>query len=174
MNVKGQASLNSSLGIPHSSFSVVADGLDGAGHEGLFAEREFGVRRYLVDDAARGERVERPCEVLRGYAVHRRAHAEVWREQSYVLVGVLLYQAVDEVDLRADRPRGARGRFLNRLDDELRRAVQVGLLDDGALALRVHEHPYARYFLPHLIDVPGAEAAVHGAVALPQNQARAS
>src|SRR5947209_939040 len=62
---------------------------------------------YTVDDAALCERVERPCEVLRGDAVHRGAHAEVGREQSYVFVRVLLDEAVDEVDFGANRPRGA-------------------------------------------------------------------
>src|SRR5436305_2879376 len=78
----------------------------------------------LVDDCAGAKRVERPGEVLRGDAVHRRAHAEVGREQAYVFVRVLTDETVDEVDLRADGPRGAGRRFLNRLDDELGRAAQ--------------------------------------------------
>src|SRR3954470_14411148 len=114
------------------------------------AGRLFG-HGYLVYDAAREKRFEHPCEILRGYAVHRRAHAQVGREQTYIFIRVLLDKSIDEVHLRADGPRGTGGRFLNRLDDELGRAVHVRLLDDRALALGMHEHLDARHFLPQLI-----------------------
>src|SRR5688500_6651401 len=127
---------------------------------------------YLVDDAPGDERVEHPREVLRRDAVHRGAHAEVGREQAYLLVRVPRGQTADEVDLGADRPLGARGRLLDGLDDELGRAVQVALLDDLALALRVDEHLDARKLFADRVDVPRAEAPVDGAVALPEDEPR--
>src|ERR1043165_3392700 len=166
---RGKPPFNSSFITPHSSLNREhpVEG-DARPRGGLFGHGD------LVDYVAGAQRVERPGEVLRGDAVHRGAHAEVGREQADLFVRVLLDQTVDEIDLGADGPGRACGRSLNRLDDELGRAGEVCLLDDRALALRVHQNLYAGHLRAHLIHVPGAEATVDGAVALPEDEARTS
>ena len=59
--------------------------------------------------------------------------------QKIVLVRQLRVEAVDEVDLGADRPGRPGGRRRDGVDDELGRAVAVGRLDDFQPALRVDD-----------------------------------
>ncbi len=83
--------------------------------------------------------LHRPDEVRQVDPVHRRAVADGPVEERDVLVRVQVGQPLDQVELGADRPARPGGRGLDRLDDELGRADQVGLEDHLVLALGVHQ-----------------------------------
>ena len=102
-------------------------------------------------------------------AVHRRAVADVAVEEDDRLVGVGVGEALDEVELGADRPDGAGLGGLDGLDDELGRADQVGLEHDLVRALGVDEDVDAGVLRAQLVDDVLGEAAVHRAVALPED-----
>src|SRR3990170_3448235 len=72
------------------------------------------------------ETLQRPEEVLRRDAVHRRAETEIPRKNDDPLVGVLSRQALDQVVLGADGPVAPRGRTLDGSDDVLGGAALVG------------------------------------------------
>ena len=65
----------------------------------------------------------------------------------------------------------AGGRVGDPLLDALGRADPVGDLDDVVRALGVHDHLDAGVLGPDGVDVLGPEALVHGAVALPEQEA---
>ena len=125
-----------------------------------------------VDDATVDQVFERPHEVGQVNAVHRRAEAHVAVEEHHRLVRMAQGEAAYEVEFGADRPCAARGGVGDGLDDELRRPDEVGLLDHLVAALRVHEHLNAGHALAHVVDALGGEAAVHGAMATPQDHLR--
>ena len=126
----------------------------------------------LVDHQAVDERLHRPDEVGEVDAVHRRAVADGLVEEDDPLVGVLGGQPLHEVELGADRPGRAGRRGLDGLDDELRRADQVGLEDDLVRALGVHQDLDAGDGGAQVVDGVLGEAAVHRAVALPEDHLR--
>ena len=76
----------------------------------------------LIDDIAFNEILQNPAEVRQIDPVHRRAETLTVGEHDDLLLGMLLCQAVDEVDFSADRPFAAgRGGF-DLLDDVSGRA----------------------------------------------------
>ena len=82
---------------------------------------------------------------------------------------MLLLKPLDQMQLRADRPRRAGRRRLHLLDDEARRAREVGLVNHFHRALRMHEHLHARQVRPHGIDMLRPEHRMHAAVTLPED-----
>ena len=115
------------------------------------------------------QRLHRPDEVRQVDAVHRRAVADGLVEEDDPLVRVGCGEALDQVELGADRPGGAGGGGLDRLDDELGRTDQVRGQDDLVGALGVHDDLDAGDRLAQRRDRVGGEPAVHGAVALPED-----
>lgn len=118
------------------------------------------------------EVLEGPDEVREVDAVHRGAVADRLVEEDDVLVGVLLGQALDQVQLGADGPRRAGFGLRDGVDDVLRRADQVRLEDDLVLALGVHDHVDAGYAGADVVHGRRGEPAVHRAVPAPQDHLR--
>ena len=85
-----------------------------------------GVDRDAVDHPALDELLEHPRQVGEVDAVHRRARADQRVERHDGLVGVLLGEPVDEVDLGADARSSTRRGAARGLDDEVGRADLVG------------------------------------------------
>ena len=83
--------------------------------------------------------------------------------------GCWVRQPAHQVELGADRPRAARRSRLERVDDELGGAHQVGRLDHLVLALGVHQHLHVRALRPCVDHVLQREPAVHAAVPAPQD-----
>ncbi len=104
-------------------------------------------------------------------AVHGGAEADRLVEEDDLLVlgRETVGQAADQVQLRTDGPLGAAGGGLQGLDDVLRRADVVRRGDDLVLALGVDQDVHAGDALADVVDRVQREAAVHGAVAAPQD-----
>src|SRR5439155_27341384 len=79
-------------------------------------------------------------------------------------------QPLHELDLGTDRDRRARRRLVDRSDDEVGRADQVGQLDDLMRAFGVHDHDAAVVRGTELIDVRRLEALMDRAVAPPEEE----
>ena len=73
------------------------------------------------------------------------------------MIGVLVFEAIDEVHFGGDGPLGAGGGGLDLLDDVGGAAGVVGFFDDLEPALRMHHHFDVRVFRASLIDVLGTE-----------------
>src|SRR5713226_10326580 len=125
-----------------------------------------------VDDVAFGQIFKRPKEVLRCDAEHGGANANAGIERNDSVVLKFLAKAVDKVNFRANGPLGASRRGLNSLDDALGRADLVGRLCDLEAAFGMGDDANARMLAADALDLLRSEALVHGAVALPQNNAR--
>src|SRR5882724_1984441 len=80
-----------------------------------------------------------------------------------------LAKAVDQVNLRADRPLRTCGRRRNRLDDSFGRAELIGGLRYFKAALWMNNHANAGMLAAHALDVLRCEALVNRAVAFPQD-----
>ena len=70
--------------------------------------------------------VEHPCQMRQVDARHGGTRADKRIERHDGLVGVLVREAVDEMDLGADAERGAGGGVLDRADDEVGRPDVIG------------------------------------------------
>ena len=92
--------------------------------------------------------------------------------ENTVLSGCSARQALHHVDLGGDRDHRARGRVGDPILDPLRRAHPVGDLDEIVRALGVHDHLHVGVLGPGRLRRARAEALVHRAVALPQEQRR--
>src|SRR5260370_1329272 len=110
--------------------------------------------------------------MLRSDAEHGGANATVGIERDDSVVCEFLAKAVDKVNFRANGPLGASRRRLNSLDDALGRADLVGRLCDLEAAFGVSDDANARMLAADALDLLRREALVHGAIALPQNDAR--
>src|SRR5712664_3488294 len=75
------------------------------------------VNGNTVNDVAFAEIFERPEEMLRSDAEHRRADANTGIERDDFVVLQFLAEAVDEVNFRTDGPLGSGGRSLDGFDD---------------------------------------------------------
>src|SRR2546421_7677559 len=113
--------------------------------------------------------LQRPDQVGQVDPVHRRAIADRPVEEADLLVRVGIGQPADQVELGADRPLRAGRRRVQRPDDELGRADQIGGGDHLVPALRMDEHGHVR----DPVSDPGhaiqGEPPVYRAVAVPQD-----
>src|SRR6266851_1428787 len=130
------------------------------------------VNGNAVDDVALAEILKSPKEMLRGDAKHSCANANAGIERDDSVVCEFLAKAVDKMNFRANGPLGASRRRLNSLDDALGRADLVGRLCDLEAAFGVSDDANARMLAADALDLLRREALVHGAIALPQNDAR--
>jgi hypothetical protein len=137
----------------------------------------FGMHADAVDDLAPGEVVEHPAEVFLINAVHRRTQAlTVAQDADVDALGLeLVGKTVDQVDLGAHGPARAGLGFAEGLDDVLRAAGEVGLVDDFFAALGVDENLGAQRRLEasvggaDLVAVFRAEEFVYGTVPGPKD-----
>ena len=83
---------------------------------------------------------------------------------------VLVRQALDQVDLGADRPCRTLGSFLHRADDELRGAVQIARLHHLEFTLGMDQDVHTGHLCPRFFDLRHREPLVDAAVPLPQNE----
>src|SRR5260370_9883553 len=127
-----------------------------------------------VDDVAFAQIFEGPEEMLRGDAKHGCANANAGIERDDSVVFEFLAKAVDKVNFRANGPLGASGRRLNSFDDALGRADLVGRLCDLEAAFGMGNDANARMLAADALDLLRREALVHGAIALPEDDARAA
>src|SRR6266851_7050804 len=132
------------------------------------------VNGNAVNDVALAEVFEHPKEMLGSDAEHRRADANAGIERDDFVVLQFLAEAVDEVDLRADGPFGARGRSLDGFDDAFGGADLIGGLGDLEAAFRVRDDANTGMLAADALDLLRREALVHGAIALPEDDARAA
>src|SRR6266436_2989423 len=137
------------------------------------------VARALIDgDAvhyvALAQIFERPEEMLRSDTEHRRADANAGIERDDFVILQFLAEAVDEVDFRADGPFGAGGRSLDGCDDTLGRADLIGGLCDFEAAFGMRDDANAGMLAAEALDLLRRKALVHGAIALPEDNARAA
>src|SRR4029077_2337222 len=126
-----------------------------------------------VHDVALAQIFQRPEEMLRRDAEHRGADAHAGIDRNDSVVPQFLAQAVDEVNFRADSPLGAGGRGLDGFDDAFGRADLIGGLCDLEAALRVNDDANAGMLAADAGDLLWREALMHGAIALPEDNARA-
>src|ERR1700674_864842 len=118
--------------------------------------------------------LEHPEEMLRSDAEHRRADANVGIERDDFVVLQFLAEAVDEVDFRADGPCGTGGRSPHGLDDALGRTDLIGGLGNFEAAFGMRDDANAGMLAADTLDLLRREALMHGAIALPENDARAA
>src|SRR5215469_6159772 len=96
-------------------------------------------------------------------AVHRGAETAmvIEADNALALICVPAREAIDEVNLGADREGGPRGRLFDQRDDPLGRAERVSLLADLPAAFRVHDDLNAGIFRAHIFYVAGQESLVN-------------
>ncbi len=85
-----------------------------------------------------------------------------------LLLRVELLQAIDQVQLRADRPLGARRRLLDGLDDLARASLHIALVADFHRAFGMDQNLDVGILRAELIDVLGTKHRVDTAVPLPE------
>src|SRR6185437_12370383 len=120
------------------------------------------------------EILQRPSQMLRRDAIHRRTQAAGLIQRLHMLTQRRkpLRQSIDQMYLRADsEPRTFRP-ALNDVDDALGRAQRVRLLANLPAALRMNDHLGLRALAPHSVYMLRQEALVHAAMDLPQNYLR--
>src|SRR5712664_967664 len=130
------------------------------------------VNGNTVNDVAVAEIFERPEEMLRSDAEHRRADANAGIKRDDFVVLQFPAEAVDEVDFRADGPLGSGGRGLDGFDDALGRADRIGGLGDFKAAFGMRDDANAGMLAADVLDLLRREALVHGTIALPEDDAR--
>src|ERR1700719_1009793 len=127
-----------------------------------------------VYNVALAQIFEHPEEMLRSDTEHRRAHANAGIERDDFVVLQFLAEAVDEVDFRADGPCGAGGRSLDGFDDALGGADLIGGLGNFEAAFGMSDDANAGMLAADAIHLLRREALMHGAIALPEDDARAA
>src|SRR6266404_761711 len=110
--------------------------------------------------------------MLRSDAKHRRANTNAGIERDDFVVPQYLAETVDEVNFRADGPFGAGGRSLDGFDDALGGADLIGGLGDLEAAFGMRDDANAGMLAADALDLLRREALVHGAIALPEDDAR--
>src|SRR6266513_2652979 len=125
-----------------------------------------------IDDVALAKIFEHPEEMLRSDAEHRCANTNAGIERDDFVVLQYLAEAVDEVDFRADGPFGAGGRSLDGCDDAFGGADLIGGLGDLEAAFGMRNDANAGMLAADALDLLRREALVHGAIALPEDDAR--
>src|SRR3989454_6816133 len=127
-----------------------------------------------VDNVAFAQILKRPEEMLRGDAEHGGADAIAGIERNDFVILKFLAETANEVNFCADGPLGAGGRTLDGLDDALGRANLIGNLGDLEAAFGVNDDANAGMLAADALDLLRGEALVHGAIALPEDDARAA
>src|SRR5258708_5066272 len=114
--------------------------------------------------------------MLWGYAKHGGAEAArvVERDDHLVFRGKLFAHAVDQMNLRSHGELCAPWRVFDDLDQALGRSHSVSFLADLKATLRMHDDLDVRIFGANFVHVFRQEALMHGAMALPENHARAA
>src|ERR1700682_3134063 len=110
--------------------------------------------------------------MLRSDTEHRRADANAGIEREAFVVLQFLAEAVDEGDYGADALLVAGGRSLDGFCDALRRTDLIGGLRDFEAAFGMHDDANAGMLAANALDLLRREALVHGAIALPEDDAR--
>src|SRR6266403_5080690 len=127
-----------------------------------------------VHDVALAQIFEHPEQMLRSDTEHRRANADAGIERNDFVVLQFLAEAVDEMDFGADGPLSAGGRSLDGFDDALGRTDLIGGLCDFEAAFGMHDDANAGMLAADTLDLLRREALVHGAIALPEDDACAA
>src|SRR6266436_218798 len=127
-----------------------------------------------VHNVALAQIFERPKEMLRGDPKHGGANANAGIERDNFVALQFLAEAVDKVNFGADGPFGACRGGLDGFDDAFRRAYLIGGLGDLEAAFRVSDDANAGMLAADALHLLRRETLVHGAVALPENDARAA
>src|SRR5258708_1326255 len=109
--------------------------------------------------------------MLRSDTEHRRADANAGIERDDFVVLQFLAEPVDEVDFGGGGPLRAGGRRLNGFDDALGRTDLIGGLCDFEAAFGMHDDANAGMLAADALDLLRREALVHGAIALPEDDA---
>ncbi len=84
-----------------------------------------------------------------------------------LLLGMLSFQTIDQVQFGTDRPLSSSRRLLDGLNDLAGRTRNVSDIVDFAWALRMHQDLDPRYALAELSYVSSREHLVHATVPLP-------
>ncbi|SBT10145.1 hypothetical protein ACCAA_890024 [Candidatus Accumulibacter aalborgensis] len=129
----------------------------------------------LVHYLAISQILERPRQMLRVDALHRRAHADRRRHEldDLAFVPEFFGQAVHQIEFGADQPAGVRAGFLDRSDDVFGRADKIRLLAHFEAAFRVGDDQAVRILVAEAQDVRRLKHLVHRAVAFPEQEFRA-
>lgn len=117
----------------------------------------LGIDRDLIDDVSGEEVFEGPAEVGQVDAEHGGAEALASAEDGDCLFGMFVSEAVDHVDLGADRPLGSRRRGIDGIADEGGASGEVGFLHDFPFAFGVDDDLDVRGISSDFVDVFGAE-----------------
>src|SRR5699024_10171463 len=125
-----------------------------------------------VDDLTGEQRLEHPGEIAGVDAVHGRAGAHHRVEAEDGVLRVRGGEALDQVDLGADREGRGLRRVLDRAADVVGGAGFGGRVDHGHGAFGVDDDAHVGVFGAGLVDLGGGEALVHGAEAVPQHHLR--
>src|SRR5215208_2042366 len=123
----------------------------------------------LVDDMALRQVLQGPNEMRQVDPIHCGAVTDVLLQKNDLLVGMIMSEALDQVELGADSPLRPRLCLLDGLDDELCGADQIRLQDDLMLALWMHQHIDTGDSCPHVADGLMGEPSMHRAMAFPQD-----
>src|SRR5712664_1722312 len=107
-------------------------------------------------------------------AEHRGADTNAGIERDDFVIPQFLAEAVDEVDFRADGPLRASGRSFYGFDNAFCRADLIGGLCDFKAAFGMRDDANAGMLAADALDLLRREALVHGAIALPEDDARAA
>src|SRR4029453_4498281 len=130
--------------------------------------------RNAVMHAAFDQLFKNPEQVVWRHAKHLRAQAPKLTGRTNTPIRCyFLREAIDEVHLGADGPFGSCRAVLHCLDDVFGASTVVSRLHDVPRHFRMDDDTDARVLAPHARDLPGTEADVHRAVALPKNHPRA-
>ena len=126
----------------------------------------------LIDEGSLDDVFKAPAKVCKIDSVHRSAHANQGREKMDLLLGVLFFEAVDQVQFGTDGPFGTWGSFLDRFDDFAGRSRDVCDVVDFLGAFGVDEDFDAGDFFSKLIHVGSLEHLVDRAVSFPEDHFR--
>src|SRR6266436_5753575 len=107
-------------------------------------------------------------------AEHRGADTNAGIERDDFVIPQFLAEAVDEVDFRADGPLRASGRSFYGFDNAFCRADLIGGLGDLEAAFGMRDDANAGMLAAEALDLLRREALVHGAIALPEDDACAA
>lgn len=125
------------------------------------AHSRLGIHLDLVDHFSLHQIFQNPAQVRQVDPKHRRAETLAIAQDDDLLIGMLMHQTIDQVNLSADGPLASRRHGVDLLDDVRRAAGRVGFLDHFPLAFGVDDHLHLRIFGPDLVHVFGAEKLVN-------------
>src|SRR5713226_377833 len=127
-----------------------------------------------IDDVAFAQIFERPKEMLGSDAEHGGADANARIERDDLVMLQFLAETVDEVNFRADGPLGTGRGSLDGFNNALGRTDLIGGLGDLEATFGMDDDANTGMLTADALDLLGGEALVHGAIALPEDDARAA